>query len=373
MSIATVAPGSAPVPVATLASATILTNIGSIPTSTPLPASPIAPLTQHELATKLEQSLGAYLIGTYFGVLLYGLGVHQTYRYFRLFPTDTKLIRTSVIAVMLLQTIHTVFTIHTCYHYFVSHFGNGRFLTFGVWSLNWIPLVMAVTMFVSQIFFARRVSLIGSPYRWITFVAMFFFVVEIGFAIATVYQAQQHADGFWNLDVVNHFLTAIFGSAAIGDTLLTGSLIIVLRRSRRVDVRRTESVLHVAGVYIINTGLLHDILNVTSLVLAIIFSHELIHASIGNVTTRLYANTLLAVLNTRKLSTTRDIEVFNGGDGMNVIARANRQAAQERWNVPQVADNAPSAIHIAVMTEMASDKAMTEKEMAGSKDYKDSV
>ena len=41
-------------------------------------------------------------------------------------------------------------------------------------------------------------------------------------------------------------------------------------------------------------------------------------------------------LNTRKLSTTRDIEVFNGGDGMNVIARANRQAAQERWNVPQV-------------------------------------
>ena len=67
MSIATVAPGGALVPVATLASTAILTNIGSIPTSTP--ASTIAPLNQHELATKLEQSFGAYLIGTYFGVL----------------------------------------------------------------------------------------------------------------------------------------------------------------------------------------------------------------------------------------------------------------------------------------------------------------
>lgn len=59
---------------------------------------------------------------------------------------------------------------------------------------------------------------------------------------------------------------------------------------------------------------------------------------------------------------------------MNVIARANRQATQEQWNVPQVSirsswnravaqvrmnkvlDDSPPVINIAMMTETASDK-----------------
>lgn len=42
-------------------------------------------------------------------------------------------------------------------------------------------------------------------------------------------------------------------------------------------------------------------------------------------------------LNSREFNVTRGIEVIDGMDvGMNIIARANRLAAQEQWNVPQV-------------------------------------
>ena len=50
----------------------------------------------------------------------------------------------------------------------------------------------------------------------------------------------------------------------------------------------------------------------------------------------------------------RGIEVFDGDShGMsNIIARANRLATQERWNVPQIPYGIPPVINIQVTTEL---------------------
>ncbi|KAI0788121.1 hypothetical protein C8Q74DRAFT_657464 [Fomes fomentarius] len=273
----------------------------------------------------VKENIGAYLLGTFLGLLFYGLSMHQTYRYCNLFPTDTKLIRLSVITVMFLETVHTVFTMHSC---------------------------IMTKRLSDRVFFARRVSLIGPRYQWIASIAMLFFVAEVASSIAAAHQAFIDK-AFWCFADVNKYLAAIFGSAVVGDTLLTGSHLLVTLRNR---VDGAQSMADVVRLYAINTGLFHGILNLVSLGLALGLKRVLIHTSVSIVSTRLYANTLLAVLSSRKVSASRDIEVFGGGDGMNVIARANRQAAQEQWNVPQVLDDSPPVIYIAVMTETASDK-----------------
>ncbi|KAI0749962.1 hypothetical protein C8Q80DRAFT_657032 [Daedaleopsis nitida] len=311
----------------------------------------------------LDSTFGAYLVGTFIGLVLYGFSVHQAYRYVRLFPTDAPFIRFLVSAVIALETVHAIFTTHTCYYYLTSHYFQPDVLNRGVWSLNWIPFVIAINMFISQLFFARRVYLMGKHYRIIVGIAMLFFAVEIGFAIAAVYEVIVIST-FNAVAKVNHLLAATFAAAVVGDTLLTGSLINVLLRSRTSEYRRPESTLDMWILYIINTGLLHDALNVLSLVIVVVYPQDLIHGCISIVTTRIYGNTLLAVLNSRKFNViTRGIDAIEeAGMGMNIIARANRIATQERWNVPQAPDESgPPVINIHVTTEMGETSSRTRR------------
>ncbi|RDX44018.1 hypothetical protein OH76DRAFT_1122946 [Lentinus brumalis] len=303
----------------------------------------------------LANTYGAYLIGTFFGTGLYGFFVHQVYRYARLFPTDTLFIRLLILTVMILETIHMVFTMHTCYYYTISNYFNPAVLNRGIWSLNVIPILVGVNMFISQLFFARRVYLIGKHYRFVVAISMLFFVVEIAFSVAAVGEVIAIST-FDSISKVNHLLAGTFGAAIVGDTLLTGSLMWVLSRNRSVETRQIEPFIETLNVYIINTGLLHDVLNTVSFIAVLALPHGLIHGSVSIIATRLYGNTLMAVLNSRKLNVSRGIEVLDGEVSMNIFSRATRLAAQERWNVPQVPDSsAPSVINIQVTTEMGGD------------------
>ncbi|TBU41408.1 hypothetical protein BD309DRAFT_274797 [Dichomitus squalens] len=59
-----------------------------------------------------DQTIGADLLGTFFGLIFYGLSVHQLYKYYRLFAVDALIIRILVLLVMALQTLHAILTMH---------------------------------------------------------------------------------------------------------------------------------------------------------------------------------------------------------------------------------------------------------------------
>ncbi|KAI0706767.1 hypothetical protein C8T65DRAFT_727857 [Cerioporus squamosus] len=330
----------------------------ALPTRAGIQVNPVSPDILFPHSHGLDNTYGAYLIGTFFGILLFGYSLHQLSAYFRRFPSDTTLIRLSVITVMVLETVYTAFTIHTSYYYLVSNHFDDVALFQGVWSLNTTPAFMAATMFTSQLFFARRVSLMGRRYQFIAGFAMLFFTAEVSLSAVSVFQAYI-TPSFWLISDVNVVLAALFGSAVAGDTLLTTSLIVELQRSRLSEARRKESRLDTALLYIVNTGLLHDVLNVVAFILALTLRKDLIHSSIAIVTTRVYANTLLAVLNSRKLPAS--IEVVGGVFGINTIQRARRLAKQEQWNTPHVLESSLGAINVAIATEEISDKLAAEK------------
>ncbi|KAH9936874.1 uncharacterized protein BXZ73DRAFT_100289 [Epithele typhae] len=301
-----------------------------------------------------DKTLGAYLLGAFAGLMLYGLGVHQLYRYYTLFPTDDLYIRVMVAVVMLLETAHAVLTMHTCYFYLVTNYFNFLALLEGVWSLYALPVLLSGIMITSQVFFARRVFLIGTRYRIIVGIAMLCFVGEICFTIATTVLTFR-SPLLGTAPSTVWLVPSTFAAAFLADTLFTVTLIVVLRRSRSGHTglkRPNETLFDKFMLYAVSTGLLHCIFNFISLILTTTTFHTFIYIFFSIISARLYANSLLAVLNSRAPIAGRGLEVFDAGTyDLHLLARVQQRAAKVTWNVPQAPERAQASIAIKVTTE----------------------
>ncbi|RDX44738.1 hypothetical protein OH76DRAFT_1047861 [Lentinus brumalis] len=298
----------------------------------------------------LDKTLGAYLVGTFAGAVLYGLSIHQLYRYCRLFPSDTLFIRILVAVVMLLETAHTAMTMHTCYFWLITGFLNFSALMNGSpWSLDALPIILSFIMLTTQLLFAKRVFLLGPKYQLVVGVAMLFLVGEIGFSTALTYRAFIVKD-IANLNSAAWLISTALGLGFAADIMFTATLTYVVKQSRSGLQR--ASPIELFMTYVVNTGLLHCIFNLISFILTVAVTYSLIYGFFSTVTARLYANSLLAVLNSREPQANKGLEVFESGSayGLNAITRANRRAAAQTWNVPQVNDE-PEVIDIKVTTE----------------------
>ncbi|KAJ8469591.1 hypothetical protein ONZ51_g8892 [Trametes cubensis] len=284
----------------------------------------------------LDNSFGAFLLATFLGLMLYGLTLHQSYRYYRLFREDIKLIKTIVFSTVVLETIHIVLCMHICYYYLVTNYFNPLALLDGVWSIRILPISTALVILLSEGFFVRRVYLIGARYRPVVL------VIVISKASWSASVEAFIRPTFADFDNVAWMTSAAFGAAVVIDLLLTGTLIITLHKSR-TGFKRTDSLIDVLIIYTINTGLLTGIFSVLSLIFALVSPDNLIYSAFNIIATKCYANSLLAVLNSRKMLADKIQEdCFNSGSFvMSSLQRttiAQRNAA-ERWNVPQLPEN----------------------------------
>ncbi|KAI0363657.1 hypothetical protein BV20DRAFT_96836 [Pilatotrama ljubarskyi] len=303
----------------------------------------------------LDDTYGAYLLGTFMSLILYGVSIHQCYRYRRLYPTDTLYIRSLVGILMLLETLQMTLLMFTCYYYLVSNYFNVAVFNNGVWSLKIAPGLIGLITLTAQIFFARRAWLLGSKYRVAVSIAIFCLLLHVGFAIGmAVISFQLHT-----LDRIGPSNRWLFGAAlfpaSLADVLLAGVIILALRRSHQ-SYKHVDTWFDAFVLYVVNTGLLTGIFNIIPSILVAINPKNFIWASFSFVAARLYANTLLSVLNSRKLLVSRGLEVF-GADPLrrNIIARANHLAAVEQWNTPQIPDSTPAVISIKVTAETEAD------------------
>ncbi|KAI0694300.1 hypothetical protein C8T65DRAFT_56466 [Cerioporus squamosus] len=300
----------------------------------------------------IDGTFGSLLIGLFVAAILYGFGVHQCYRYIRLFPTDTPSIRVVVILTMVLATFQTAVTIHAAYHYLVTNYFNPKGLTEAVWSANLMAVSAALVTIAAQSFFARRVSLISFKYKVLAAVSVAFLGVRLAAEIVlavhgfTSNSVATYTDDRWVVALTCASSTAV-------DLLLSGSVFSVLWSSRR-NARGNDSWIDLAIIYGVNTGILILLLDFLSLVFALARPNDLYWVSANIIGTRLAMNTVFCVLNSRKLLVSHGMEIFDAGSfGANIIARANRLAAAERWNVPQdPGDVPPAMIDIKVTREI---------------------
>ncbi|KAI0358342.1 hypothetical protein OH77DRAFT_1421675 [Trametes cingulata] len=305
------------------------------------------------MVAPLDNTYGAYLLGTFLSLTLFGLSLHQLYRYIRVYwSTDPASIRSLVAVVMTLETLHIFVLMHSCYYYLVSNYFKPEVLSRSVWSMLVIPVITAWITTTSQIFFARRVALIGLRYRILVAICAVALVVHMGFSVAIT------ALGF-RLGGISEFqshhldwmFAAATGCAAIADAVLSTAIILAVRQSR-ANYQRDDGLFEKVMLYVVRSGLLTGVFNCIPSFVAIPWPRTFIWVGFSFVGARLYATTLLAVLNSRQQCANRGMEIFASAvSGRDIFARANRLAAAERWNAPQLPEEIPTKITINVSEE----------------------
>ncbi|KAJ8482418.1 hypothetical protein ONZ51_g5392 [Trametes cubensis] len=275
----------------------------------------------------LDNTYGAMMLGTFIGLILYGVNVHQNYRYVRSkeFKTDSTYVKAMLFFIpdcaahridshpSTLETLHSVIAMHSVYYYVVRNYFNPLVLFHGSWSINFLALLTGILFPVCQSFFARRLWLINYRFRPLVAFIAILLVAQAGFTVAITVEAQtlRTTKTTRRVAIYNaaHQSMLIFGrsqwmiSAELGivliaDVLMTALLIITLRGCR-TGFRSTEQILNTVITYAICTGLLTDTLTIISFFLAVVYPHTLLADGLNVAICHLYANTLLAVLNSR--------------------------------------------------------------------------
>ncbi|KAH9893999.1 hypothetical protein C8Q73DRAFT_790582 [Cubamyces lactineus] len=243
--------------------------------------------------SSLDSTLGAWLLGTFFGILLQGTVYHQTYRYFRLYPKDPMYFKIWVVVVVIIETLNTALTMHASYVYLIRNYFNPISLFENpVWQAIHgievsLPIPGSLAAVVSQSFFARRIYLINRRYTVVAIASMLCFFAFSGFYIAfsvKLLKSENLSDG------LKSSWMASTGSclAMTGDLLVTSVLIYALRTSR-TGIKRTDTILDLLIAYAISTGLVICVFNVLNIAFSLAFTDNLIYTAFSIVLTKSYA------------------------------------------------------------------------------------
>ncbi|KAL1949874.1 hypothetical protein VTO73DRAFT_8755 [Trametes versicolor] len=288
----------------------------------------------------IDNTYGAILLGTFLGLILYGVMLIQVYWYVRRQFADSLYTKSYVAFLAVIGTFFTIQTIYTSYWYLVTNYFAPLRLFTGVWSINLLPVSMGVAVTACQ----WRVACFGfcrssSPdYRTasmhVASTSAFLFMAELGMitpkASAEVVTSDDdmsyrlryivsnlqyillpppHISLFGTVSFVlpsllqyrNYAWTDSAGFAfAVGaDTIMTTVLVIYLHRSR-TGFRHTNSTIDALIAYTVTTGLLIDLVSVVSMVSAWVMPDNLIYVGCNIVSTHLYVNCVLGTLNSRQ-------------------------------------------------------------------------
>ncbi|KAI9060308.1 hypothetical protein FKP32DRAFT_1074081 [Trametes sanguinea] len=283
----------------------------------------------------LDESLGAFFIGAMIGLVLYGMSLQQTIQYFRLYPKDRRLFKAWVIAIAILETLHSICSVHPMYYYLISNYDNPAGLVKNIWSLNIISPLQTGAMILSQrsamlsqpskypnissaavdSFYARRIYMLNRKYGLIVLVVTScLMAAELGFSLTAAIKPFQDTFTF-NFYKYAWAITGLNACAIPVDMILTGTLIFILLRNR-TGFERTDSVIAVIVLYVINTGLLTGLVTITTLVLSRVFPTRYYEVGMTIAATKVYSNTFLAMLNSRQFISGRLlVDEFDGMSG----------------------------------------------------------
>ncbi|KAL1938060.1 hypothetical protein VTO73DRAFT_12071 [Trametes versicolor] len=353
----------------------------------------------------LDNTFGAFLLGTFLGLVLYGVTIHQAYRYIRLYHNDGILVKVFVVCIFVVETLQISTCMHTCYFYLVTNYFDPQALARGVWSIQvnipfsllvnhfstvsspWegpichlrtrgIPLAKVCTLYAFSncssttraSFFARRVYL-GRSIKWSSRLRLvshsdeFITHINVDTIQGLLLCGSARHERLFRLSLISlripspattvqgikihtfqrfqHYTwmdSVAFAAAVASDALTTGVLIYVLKASR-TGFKKTDHIIDRLMLYAVNTGFLTGVFDLLALIFAVVYPDNLVYFAFSIVATKVYANSLLAVLNTRHSG----IEGRDPGStiGIHAVPTHNetRVTVAGMWNAQQMAKN----------------------------------
>ncbi|KAH8113548.1 hypothetical protein DFH11DRAFT_306732 [Phellopilus nigrolimitatus] len=296
----------------------------------------------------MDNTMGVLFIGVVLAMGLWGAGSVQCYYYFNRYTKDEWWMKTLVVWVWVLDTIHQGLITHTAYTYLITNYGNPVFLNTIVDTLLIEVLFNALVVLSVQTFFVMRIWKLS--HKSIPLIVILCMLVAAEFILSIVYLVKALQLGtFTNLPKIVNLSRSINIFGAAGDVAIAISLIWLLQRSR-TGFTRSDSIINRLIMFSMNTGLLTSLDAVMSLVTITVLPNTFVYILFYVTVSRLYTNSLLATLNNRK-SLSGGLGDSSGEESVSLSQGRFRSRAVE-IDAPGISKNTnPHTLSIKVNTE----------------------
>ncbi|ESK86107.1 hypothetical protein Moror_9326 [Moniliophthora roreri MCA 2997] len=254
-------------------------------------------------------TFGVFLVAVVIASCLYGVACLQTWYYFRNY-NDCLLLRVTVLAVLILETVHEIVTIHAVYHYLILNFGKPFALVDVVWSVTTVIPVTDVLSAIAHLFYAAQIYRLSNKKGWwISAMICFLMIVQIvvvlaGFCIYFTINVAQVAN-FVLLSEDKQLLMLYTNGLswnATQDVICALTISYYLHTSRS-GIRSTDTLINKLIAHAVNNGALTSAAGICVICFLVPKPKGLIYLAIFLIGGNLYSNSLLSMLNSRRSHT----------------------------------------------------------------------
>lgn len=243
---------------------------------------------------------GALLLGGLYASLLSGLVALQVVIYFKMYEGDRGRIKALVLVIWGLDILHTGLVWAGLWDYLIGDFGNEQEISNIYWSVSATVAVTGILTFVVHCFFSHRIFML-SRRNWFLVVPILLLAL-FRLISATVTTAEMILNDTFPSFKANFkwvFTLGLVLSTAV-DILITGSLFFLLKTSRTSDFN-LNAVIDTLIRYAFETGALTTAGTIVSMIFWLAMNDNLVFMGLHFVIAKLYANSILVTLNTRKV------------------------------------------------------------------------
>ncbi|CAK5271234.1 unnamed protein product [Mycena citricolor] len=242
-----------------------------------------------------EVAHGPMFVGLMMNILLYGIMITQFYLYMTTYKRDSVFIKVYVVALMFADTLNTGFMAAYLYDSLIVHFDDLPYLGKANWVFATDPAMTGIIGAMVQVFYAWRIHMLTGNI-WIV-------VLVAGCALTNAFGGLASAAAIAFVPQFSHFqqfqvpvICWLLG-AAVGDVIITITLVIFFRRHRTgctATDTRVDKIIRLT----IQTGMITSICSVIDLGLFLGDTSGM-HLLFNLPLAKLYSNSLLSSLNAR--------------------------------------------------------------------------
>ncbi|KAJ7327852.1 hypothetical protein DFH08DRAFT_816026 [Mycena albidolilacea] len=224
----------------------------------------------------------------------------QLYLYYGAFPQDPGFTKFLVYTVYTIVLVQTVLMTHRAFTSFVYGFGDPSALTSLGFEWFSLPILSGLVAFIGQAFYAYRICTLSKSWKMPVFIVTVSLINSIG-AFLTGYFARQSGSFSLLNSPGNAISSAVgLGGSALSDIIIAFCLTYSLKLLKSDTGFRGTHALILRLIWItIETGCATAVMALTSLILMFAFPGKVYFFTPAVVLSMLYANNIVAVLNSR--------------------------------------------------------------------------
>ncbi|PFH52953.1 hypothetical protein AMATHDRAFT_55837 [Amanita thiersii Skay4041] len=263
----------------------------------------------------LGDTFGAMLIGALITMAVYGITTLQMYFYYMHYPKDSLGLKFLVALIWILDTLHVILMCHAMHFYLITGFGNPKALVNGTWSLYTSIAINILMAFISQFYFTVKIYHLSPPKVkiWLTGVIGLSVVAHFCFGIETVVFFFLKKE-FARLKEVLFESVLPFGILAIASDIFIALALCILLHGSRSDFVETNNLINKLIVIAINRCVLTSAVAVIEVIVFVILPQSFYTFAFDFIIGKLYANSLLATLNARRMLQAQEYSVSITGE-----------------------------------------------------------